>query len=172
MRLVLIMVLLGFILLTNACFAKDNCNNDKIIAGYVEQITLPKHLNIEAKLDTGADKSSLNARNIKVFIRNGAAIISFDIVDHQKIVNYLFYPLVEWVIIKKKNSEKSINSFDKRPVINMLICLGNSKVHILVNLANRNEFDYPMLIGREGLVKFHVLVDPNQKDIVENNCVT
>ena len=51
----------------------------------------------------------------------------------------------------------------RRPVVLMNIRLGNKTRTIRVNLTNRKHFIYPMLLGREAILAFDGVVDPNLK---------
>jgi len=55
-------------------FAKNN----KTIMGWLEKVViLPYKIELTAKLDSGADRSSIHARNIEIFEKDGAKWVSF-----------------------------------------------------------------------------------------------
>ncbi len=53
-----------------------------------------------------------------------------------------------------------VKHYVKRPVVRMLIQLGEQQQSIRVNLTNRKRFLYPLLLGREALIAFNGVVDP------------
>jgi hypothetical protein len=60
-----------------------------------------------------------------------------------------------WVQIKRHGAE-----LQKRPVILLGICLGYFYKEIEVNLVDRSDFNYPMLIGRSFMADSFI-VDPS-----------
>ena len=71
--------------------------------------------------------------------------------------------LVRYVRIKNRSGEmkKGLKHIaTRRPVVNMLLTLGNQTKAVAVNLANRQNFNYPLLLGRRPLIIFNIAVDP------------
>ena len=69
-------------------------------------------------------------------------------------------PLVRHVAIKSRAEEKRGKAFTERPVVLMPITLGKQQHTIEVNLANRKNFLYPFLLGRDGIIQFSGIIDP------------
>ena len=108
----------------------------------------------EAKLDTGAATSSVDAIEISPEDRSGRKWLSFTVVrvDGQRI--RLSGPLVRHVRIKRVGGATS-----ERPVVRLQICLGSVSRSVDVSLADRIGFDYDVLIGRNFL-NGYFMIDP------------
>jgi hypothetical protein len=59
--------------------------------------------------------------------------------------------------------------YQKRAVVAMNVCLGNSSKLAQFNLANRSHFRYQVLIGRN-LLKHNYLVNSSAKHIANPKC--
>lgn len=68
---------LGLLLLASALISSAN-GGDKATVGWVEKVRIhPGKLLVEARIDTGADTSSLHCDCITCFDRNGEKWVSF-----------------------------------------------------------------------------------------------
>ncbi len=138
---------------------------DRMIAGWVENVRLyPGNYLVAAKLDTGADSCSLDAADITGFQRRGEKWVRFNVVDRDGKNQTMEAKVVRMVRIKRHNVAP-----ERRPVIRLGICLGNTFAQTEVNLEDRSGFEYPMLIGRNFLAG-RVTVDPGAKYRLEPNC--
>jgi hypothetical protein len=138
----------------------------KDIVGRIEKVRIyPGDLVLRAKLDTGARNSSLHAPGITKFEMNGETWVRFSMKNHRGEEATLERKIIREAKIKQKNRDS-----EKRPVIMLGICLGRQYREVEVNLVDRAEFNYPMLIGRSFMVG-HLLVDPELKYTVEPACV-
>lgn len=141
-------------------FTEATIANTKTIYGYVEKVTLvEKNMTLPAKLDTGAKSSSLHAINIhKVKIKE-KSYVRFS-VPYQGGETVFLCEYFGKVSIKPRAQEIE---HIKRPVVWMNIKLGGQERKIRVNLTNRANFMYPLLLGRQAIVAFNGLVDPSVK---------
>jgi len=122
--------------------------------GWIETVRiLPEGLELKAKIDTGADNSSLGAIDWQNFKRNGQKWIRFKLLKNNGGTESFERPLDRYALIKRKQTEAL-----KRPVIKLWLCIGNKKLLVPVNLAKRKKFKYRILIGRSFL-KRNFLVD-------------
>ena len=152
-------------------------SQSKQVYGYVENVTLvDKQVFVVAKLDTGAKSASLNAKNITQLMIKGTPYLRFTVPsktgDHVFVCEYAGV-----VNIKMRAAERKLTAgfkrYVRRPVVRMLIQLGEQQRAIRVNLTNRKRFLYPLLLGREALVAFDGVVDPaltytiKKKDLVD-----
>ncbi|MFU8832681.1 MAG: ATP-dependent zinc protease, partial [Wenzhouxiangella sp.] len=128
------------------------------IFGWVEWVKLlDGELRLKAKLDTGAANSSLDATNISRFRKDGERWVRFTVTDPDNGTSLdLEKPLVRNVRIVRHGGEHQ-----RRPVIEMPICLGHQTRLVEVNLIDRSNFIYPMLLGRSALEGF-ALIDSGQ----------
>jgi hypothetical protein len=165
-RIIRIIVLLALIPfnLTGLSHAQSS-GQDKQIVGWVEYVTiLPENLKIKAKLDTGARNSSLNAVNIAEFKRGGDTFVRFDLTNWKGRMVTIEAKVIRMAKIKQLNSKP-----EHRPVIRIGICLEKFYKEVEVNLVNRSNFNYQMLIGRSYL-KSRFAVDPSKTFTIKTDC--
>ncbi len=164
-----IFITLVLLLHTTICLAHPT----KIVYGSTEEIMLiPPHIILNAKFDTGADSSSLHARNIKIIFINGKKFASFDTVDQQGIKQHLQYLFVKNSKIKSRTSEQQGDQTAStlRPEVKLKICIGNETRLIKTNLVDRHQFKFKFLLGREGMNQFNMLIDPKKEFLIKLNC--
>lgn len=147
-------------------------NTTQTVYGYIEKVTLVDHdLTLSAKLDTGAKSASLNATHIKEITKNGKSYLSF-IVPSKQGDKHFECEYIGKVNIKNRAEErralKLLRISVKRPVVLMVVKLGNQTRTIRVNLTNRKHFIYPMLLGREAIMAFNGVINPSQRYIHSN----
>jgi hypothetical protein len=113
----------------------------KITLGVVEDVVVsPWGLSFPARIDTGADLSSLDARDLVV--RNNVAEFKLGKRWGGRRVQL---PVTEWRHIQ------TAMGIEKRPVVEISICLGSKHFPTLVTLKDRSEMMYPFLVGRSAL---------------------
>lgn len=147
--------ILLLLFLTGQAFAAT-----KTIFGYIEKaVIVDKNMVLPAKLDTGAKSSSLHAVNIKRVRKHGKSYVRFTVPYQGKDIPFLS-EYVGSVSIKARTQEVQ---HIMRPVVMMKVRLGQKEQVIRVNLTNRANFIYPLLLGRQAIVAFGGLVDPSTK---------
>lgn len=142
---------------------------DRPHIGRVENVSLPEaDLVLKARIDTGAGLASINARDISTHKKNDGKheVAEFTLTDGAGHEKRLERPIVKWINIKKKGGEGYI----KRPVVKLDFCMGGQRIEARVNLANRENYLYPLLIGRNVLKTGDYLIDPEQKFILDPTC--
>ena len=132
-----------------------------MMIGWQEWVSLPEfHIAvINAKIDTGADTSSLHAYHIKRFRKAGAPWVSFEIhplLAYPEIIIPCRAPLIDRRVIKSSSGEK-----EKRPVVLAELALGDRLFPIELNLTNRDYMGSRMLLGRQALQQ-DILIDPSK----------
>jgi len=133
--------------------------------GWIEHISIQPHVMImKAKVDTGADNSSIHAEDIHVVEKDGVEVVKFTLRNKQGETMRMEKPLVRYALIKRKGAEPL-----RRPIVEMSLCVGDSSRTVPVNLANRENFNYRVLIGRSYLKQGYV-VDSNRQYITEPTC--
>ncbi len=117
------------------------------LAGWIEQARLdPGGLVLDAKLDTGAENSSLHAPQVHWFERSNEDWVRFHVADrHGKRVD-IERPVMRTVRIKRHAGRSQ-----ERPVVLLGICVGSVYKEVEVNLVDRSKFEYPLLLGRSFL---------------------
>jgi hypothetical protein len=157
--------ILGSLVCTLPTVAADKKAADKKIVGWVEKVRIyPSGLVIRAKLDTGAEYSSLDARNLTFFNRSGVNWVRFDVIEGDGKAVTLERPVLRQATIKRH-----FLGSQKRPVIRIGVCLGNFYRETEVNLVDRTGFQYRMLIGRKFMENF-LVIDPAAKYTGEPEC--
>ena len=115
------------------------------IIGEVEPVYLKDIKSVfYARIDTGAETSSVDASNIKEFERDGESWVSFDIVNRETGEKKTF----EKKIVRKTTIKRQQGEDERRIVVNMEIKIGNQLFTKEFNLGNREKFNYQVLIGR------------------------
>jgi hypothetical protein len=159
------MLLKKFILLFAACLlvsVSSEAREQRIIVGWVEKVTVNDvGVTYKGKLDTGAQTSSIRADIIKIEKKNRKkkkkGRVLFSIEGEEKKKKTLEREIVRWVRIKKKEG-----GFLRRPVVMMDLCVAGVLIKSEVNLASREDFIYPLLIGRNSLSRGNIAVDPGK----------
>jgi len=138
---------------------------EPVIAGWIERITLPeKSLVFDAKLDTGADTSSLNGRDIERFRRGGRPFARFALTDDGGRSVRLEAPVVRVVRIKRAGAVGH-----RRAVVRLKVCVAGLIADSDFTLADRGDLTYQVLIGRNVLAG-RILVDSARERIVSDRC--
>ena len=133
--------------------------------GWIEHVQiLPQDIMLKAKIDTGADNSSIHADDIAVFEKDGSKRVKFTVENKKGEKATFDLPLIRYATIKRKLTDPI-----KRPVVSMELCIGNILKKVHINLANRGNFKYRMLIGRSYLKELY-LVDSGKRYTSEPNC--
>ena len=127
--------------------------------GWVESVLIgERKMALKAKLDTGAETSSLDASDIRFLRRrpSGLRLVEFSLSDEDsgRTVNF------KKRLVREARIKQHDGSFQTRPVVIVLICLGDHLQEVEVTLIDRSEFLYPVLLGRSALAGLAV-VDPD-----------
>ena len=163
-KMLFIIILLGLNIcnIPVLCSSKECRQTEKQIAGWVERVQIKAlGLNIRAKLDTGAKNSSLNALNIKEYRKKEKRYVKFDIIDCNGKTKTFHKRVVRTAKIKRKDGFA-----EKRIVIKLNICIGSVCKVSQVNLTERKNFIYSLLIGRTFLKK-NFIIDPSLTFIIK-----
>lgn len=127
--------------LPSSAFAEDT--KKKLTIGRVEEVTINESdFTLQAKIDTGAENSSLNAADIHLVQRGKEKWIKFAVTNRHGKTLKLEHKIIRFVSIKRKEA-----TTQQRPSIQLDICLGGVLKRVEVNLINRSNFNYQMLIG-------------------------
>jgi hypothetical protein len=160
------MGLLGFwgMILPVAGVGSDTLQG-KIVAGIVEPVAIGAlGIVVDAKLDTGADSCSLDARDIQLFEKDGGKWVRFEVTGQDGRSETLEASLVRTVRIRGDD-----RSAPRRPVVRLSLCLGSVRRTVDVNLANRRGYSSPALVGRNFLAG-RVVVDSGRERLTHPDC--
>jgi hypothetical protein len=135
---------------------------DKNVLGISEIAELQSTgIKYDAKVDSGAETSSLHATNIKVFQND---MVSF-ITENEKGQSITLTKHIEF-----KKVIKSASGQKERIFIKEIIRIGNNTYQIFINLADRTNLSKKMLIGKD-IIKQGFLIDANKKYLISANSV-
>jgi len=139
--------------------------DSKQIVGVIENARIfPGEVIIPAKLDTGADNSSLNVKQLTGFDRDGETWVRFQVTGRDgKIVT------IERKLMRNARIKRHEGPRQERPVVLMGICVGNYYKEVEVNLVDRSRFKYQLLLGRS-FMQGGIIVDPSLQQTVEPEC--
>lgn len=136
-----------------------------VTMGWVERaILFPSRVTFLAKLDTGAKTTSINAEDVERFQKDGKDWVRFTVRNRDGDSATFERPIVRIARIKRTNIGVAV-----RPVVSLRICIGAYKTLAQVNLANRKNMLYQLLIGRR-LMEGRILVDSSRKYLVTPAC--
>ncbi len=130
-------------------------NTKRQILGYLERVRFGEQgAQMIAKLDTGADTSSVEASHVELYLKpDKTQWVKFSLNDEKGKAFEFDERVVRVTKIKTK-----MGGALSRPVVKLPVCIGGYTVFAEVNLADRTGFNYKALIGRE-LLSGRILVD-------------
>ncbi|KCZ50499.1 hypothetical protein HY29_06975 [Hyphomonas beringensis] len=144
----------------------DDRTSDSAVMGYVENVYVGKlDLEMKGKLDTGADSSSVFARDVHIYKKSGKDDwVRFRLIGKNGRTVRYDQNVRRFALIKLKKGGTI-----RRPVIHLPLCIGGVKGLAEVNLADREDFEYDFLVGREFMAS-RILVDSASTFIAEGSC--
>lgn len=98
-----------------------------------------------ARIDTGTRTSTINAKEIQPFERNGESWVRFQLASDDSGQTWEA-PLARYVRIRNSSEEP-----DRRPVVKLTVRLGSFVEDAEFTLANRAIMPYPVQLGRDFL---------------------
>jgi hypothetical protein len=139
----------------------------RIVLGRIEYVVVrDAGLRLKARIDTGAGVSSIHAKILDITTTADGERVRFELADAQGKTKTLERPIVGWSNIKVMGSDEK----HRRPIVQLRLCVGGKKLKGRVNLNDRSNYLYPVLIGRNLLNAGKFLVDPGEKYLVEPKC--
>ena len=160
------LICLILLLIAGSSISVVDAKEKKTIIGWIEKVRIsPGNLVMVAKIDTGADNSSINALNQEEFTKEGTKWIKFTLTNKVGETTIIERPIVRIAKIKRRKSKTRL----LRPVVVLGLCVGGVYREVEVNLADRSRFKYQLLIGRS-FMRNRLLVDPSAKFTVEPIC--
>ncbi len=140
---------------------------EKSIIGWVEPVKIiidndgPE---FAAKIDTGADYSSIDIESLELLQKKFEPWLRFKIKDDKGKFHTLELPIYKITRTKRKGIESQ-----PRFVVIMDICLGRIRKSARVSLLDRHNYKYRLLLGRNFL-KNDFVVDPAIKNTTAPKC--
>lgn len=139
--------------------------DERRVIGWIERVGVTDaNVVIDAKMDTGADNSSLNAAHQETFEREAAKWVRFQVINPEGKILDIERPVVRTARIKRHEGGQ-----EERQVIRLGLCIGRLFKMVDVNLVNRDGFSQPLLVGRSFL-EGDFVVDSALRYTVEPAC--
>ena len=125
-----------------------------LVVGAVEQVVLlPWGLRVPARIDTGAARSSLDARDIRVLKKERGKDQEVEFKLPDKYGGYAARrKIVTW-----QGTRSSDGGLEKRPVVELDLIIGPKHLTTQVTLNDRSKMEFPLLVGRNTLHKVFVV---------------
>jgi len=144
----------------------EAATRDLVILGWVEPVYLTDPgVKVKAKLDSGAETSSLDARIVKKFRKDGKRWVRFALTDPKTGEEHvLVRERVRTIGVVQHEGENQV-----RPTVMMQMCIANRLLDVEVSLIDRSEFSYRVLLGRRALKSF-ALIDPGNTNLTQPRC--
>ncbi len=142
-------------------------HSEPAIYGWIETVSLPQAgLQLEAKLDTGAETSSLDARDIEAFERDDERWVRFRLEGERQ-----GEAASQWVErpVLRRVKVRGAGGVDHRYVIRMQLCIGHQAYEEQFTLRDRSRMAYPALLGRRTLEHLG-LVDVRRQHLQQPEC--
>lgn len=161
-------IIFVFLFMVNQISPIAFAKNNKTIMGWLEKVViLPYKIELTAKLDSGADRSSIHARNIEIFEKDGAKWVSFTL-EYKNKNNIVHQIQVEKPLVRKVHIKRHAAKSVERAVVSFDFYLGGKKESAEFTLANRGNFKYPVLLGRQFLKK-NIVIDPEKTFLISSD---
>nr|WP_232090750.1 ATP-dependent zinc protease [Halomonas sp. MCCC 1A13316] len=122
--------------------------DERAVFGWVEKSTLePWGVEVKAKLDSGALTSSLDARDIERFDKEDEEWVRFRLKLEDEANGETFSEWLELPLYRSLRL-RGAGGVDRRPVVLMKVCLGDTIYEEQFSLRDRGDMNYPLLLGR------------------------
>jgi hypothetical protein len=139
------------------------------VYGWIEKgLIMPSGVAVKMKLDTGALTSSMDARDLHHFKRDGKPWVRFtlqvtDANTDKQVRQTLKRPVEHMVTVR------GAGGMEQRPTVTMAICLGDKVYEEWFTLRDRSKMIYPVLLGRRLLADLGA-VDSSRTFTVKPAC--
>ncbi|MGB3759445.1 MAG: RimK/LysX family protein [Rivularia sp. (in: cyanobacteria)] len=118
---------------------------------------------IKFKLDTGAKTTSINAEILEKpdDKSESGGMVKFRYTNTEGVTKIFERPVERWVKIKGE---------ERRAVVRMKFCIAGRWIEEEANLAERDDFNYSILVGRNMLKKGKFAVNSAESFTAKSNC--
>ncbi len=154
LKLIFIITIFSF---TPLLHAEDKTKT--LIGGVEEVVLFPWGVKLTARIDTGASMTSLDVRNLTIKNR----------IAHFKLPEKYGNTLISLPVIRHCDI-RSPEARERRPVVEIELCIGEKRLRVHVNLNDRSRVEYPIILGRNVLNQGFI-VDSSQEKILPPKCL-
>ncbi len=135
--------------------------DQKVTAGAEEVVRIePQGIALPARVDTGAETSSLHAQNIRKFERDGDDWVRFDVPTEEGPIS-MERELLHHVRVYQQSDRDGT----RRPVVYMRVRVGDIRGAYEFNLSDRSHLKHPVILGRNFLQDL-IVVDVSQTHLL------
>ncbi|WP_375753514.1 ATP-dependent zinc protease [Vibrio sp. HN007] len=149
--------------------SQTTVSDELIVLGAIESVTIDSlDKSFDARIDTGAKTSSLNAIDLQEFEREGKTWVRFHLNEPSAPKgeqDWIEAPVQRYVNIRQVSSE---NKLEKRPVIELWVKIGNIHEKSQFTLADRSHMSHSILLGRE-FIKDIAVVDVSKRFLLSTS---
>ncbi|MBE0499050.1 MAG: ATP-dependent zinc protease [Campylobacterales bacterium] len=137
--------------------------HEKILLGAVENVRVtPPDLVYAARIDSGAETSSIDARDIEEFERDGEKWVKFNLVDRSNSnVHPIETKILRHVKIKQSSQDETT---ERRIVVQLKLGIGDISELSEFTLTSREHLEFSLLIGRN-ILKDIAIVDVSDDNL-------
>ena len=148
-------------------FSFSSFSNAAEVVGWLEKVVVQADgasLLMKAKIDSGAQTTSIHAKGYQLFDKDGQKWVRFNVANFEgEEINF------ERPVVRTAKIKRHFGEYQERPVVMLGLCLDNIYVETEVNLVDREGLNYKLLVGRKYLAgKF--LIDSGNTFIVQPRC--
>jgi len=146
------------------------------IVGWVEPVTVAGRM-MDAKLDTGAQTSSIDARDIGHFNREGRPWVQFRLGARRNIPAKTSQGsgrettddvVIEAPVVRRAHIKRAGAPTERRLVVTLPMCLAGVSAETEFTLSDRVALDYRVLIGRAALGQ--LAIDATRTHVTAGSC--
>ncbi|MDR5899090.1 ATP-dependent zinc protease [Halomonas vilamensis] len=125
----------------------QDSNADRVFGWVENAVVKPWDIQVKAKLDSGALTSSLDARDIETFKREGEEWVRFRLKLENLASGDVFSDVIERPLYRDLRL-RGAGGLDERPVVLIEVCIGDTIYEEQFSLRDRGDMNYPLLLGR------------------------
>lgn len=121
----------------------------KVIIGRFEHVDIMNVLkDVPAKIDTGAHRSSIHAKNIKLVGKDGKSTLRFTLLGHDVYKKQKTLEVDKFRLMPVRSSNGHIT---ERYEVQLRVKIGHKIFYSSFTLSDRSKNVFPILIGRKAL---------------------
>lgn len=160
---------LAVLLATPVAFSATAPATAPQVFGWVEEgLIQPENISVKIKLDTGALTSSMDAKDLKRFEKDGETWVRFNVEVKDSDAGKMVSAAFERRVVRNVKV-RGAGGAERRPIVLMKMCIGKRVYSEQFSLKNRGKMNYPVLIGRSTLEHLG-LVDVAKTFTMEPHC--
>lgn len=124
-------------------------------------------IEVDSRLDPAAAKSTLRGLDVKYFNRQGGMWVRF-VIDNGSVLPGSRLT-VERPVIKDQTVRQRDGSVEHRPLIELPLCVGRTRIDARLSLSDRSTYTAPLTLGAPEVAKLGA-VDAAREYTIEPSC--